>query len=59
MFCPHKVSVGDFLDGHEILRGRAEFDVTPDKMATSNGGGMEVDGAGKYFLFLTTVTSVV
>lgn len=21
----------------------------PDKMATSNGGGMEVDGAGKYF----------
>lgn len=59
LFCPHKVSVGDFLDGHEILRGRAEFDVTPDKMATSNGGGMEVDGAGKYFSFLTTVTSVV
>lgn len=23
----------------------------PDKMATSNGGGMEVDGAGKYFSF--------
>lgn len=22
---------------------------SPDKMATSNGGGMEVDGAGKYF----------
>lgn len=21
----------------------------PDKMATSNGGGMEVDGAGKFF----------
>lgn len=24
----------------------------PDKMATSNGGGMEVDGAGKYFSFI-------
>lgn len=59
VFCPHSVSVGNFLDGHEILRGRAEFGVTPDKMATSNGGGMEVDGAGKCFLFLLNVTPAV
>lgn len=57
VLCPHSVSVGDFLDGHEILCGRAEFGATPDKMATSNGGGMEVDGAGKHFLFLTNLTN--
>lgn len=36
-------------------RGRCFL--TPDKMATSNGGGMEVDGAGKYLSFIPSFKS--
>lgn len=31
--------------------------LTPDKMATSNGGGMEVDGAGKYLSLIPSFKS--
>lgn len=31
----------------------------PDKMATSNGGGMEVDGAGKYFSFILRFKKII
>lgn len=59
VLCPQSLSVGGFCEGHTILRTHAKFRVTPDKMATSNGGGMEVDGAGEYFSLLSRVPPAV
>lgn len=56
---PQSLSVDGSCEGHTILRTHATFPVTPDKMATSNGGGMEVDGAGEYFSVLSRLPAAV